>query len=564
MFDQRIAAGEEAHRALLKAKLVARRKKQRFDPNKQKEIDSFKKLREGADKIRSTVANMQKSIQRKESLVKQSNASQHAFPRTVGKARKVLAAADMEFAKFAGFPALLDQRNSALVEDDHQRARIFALLEDLDVQLDNFMRAGGSVKSESFVRLIEVRDGLESVASNPPRAPTRETLKLLAARQRQAAALTKGQAQTRADLVPTREGLLAAIENAWRHMVTSFDELAQLERQLSTQNLSTSPITEQKNKQDELKTAIKALRKDVIEVKKANAAFLPILDDQQQLDDEISQNRDFSPKITQSQLEELGKNSPAYAVAIGHLLGSDQVLDPRTLRRELARPVGRSKYKSRIMELEYLVNAARRGAYVQVGRMTKGALTSALEAAGLPVSEVLARKSDMTEFEADGIAYWSDGTIDAVQHKTTTARNLFARRVHGFGEVTGSALEEQLTGASNQLSGLTAEGSSFDSFNQRIPETPPPGATRIANLRFENLKVPSEESLEEQYYPLISRVLSGRSIRGSRHEHVERVILEFKDGSVTFNRRDRGDEAAYDVSVDVGDERVEAPPLELK
>ncbi|MCG8329066.1 MAG: hypothetical protein MI974_15335 [Chitinophagales bacterium] len=269
----------------------------------------------------------------------------------------------------------------------------------------------------------------------------------------------------------------------------------------------------------------------------------PILAAQEALYIEFEDIPDLKDAAKQAYLQKLGSRNPHYADLIDQLLQSGRVLDPVNLMRELRKPVESTKYPSRIMELESLLDDAQRGAFVQVGRMKQPKLLAALRENGLNViaDQIAATSRADSEFEADGISYYSaDNRIEAVQHKMTKTTDPLRSRTHASKEITEPEFEKQLKGAVNQLSGLTAHGGTQNILGG-IPETPPPGAIRIANLRFTSIDIPAPARLVH-YESVIKRILSGaeKESMGPRSQFVERIRLHFRNGVVEYNKKTDG------------------------
>ena len=259
--------------------------------------------------------------------------------------------------------------------------------------------------------------------------------------------------------------------------------------------------------------------------------------EQSALDRQISKSPNLTGVIEGIMINKMKEMNRGYGNQIEWLLKSGRVLDGETLKRELFDPVKPDKYVSRVMELESLSADAKKGAYVQVGRMSRAALVEALEERNLEgaATQVKAAAAG-SEFEADGISYWPGGEIEATQHKTTRAVRPLERRVHETQEITEPEFEKQLREAANQLSGLTAKGGVANR-EGREPETPPPGALRVANLRFQSVRTPGGQELQK-YNEAIKAVLKERQRRDKkpRSHYVDRIILNFLDGKVIYNK----------------------------
>ena len=269
----------------------------------------------------------------------------------------------------------------------------------------------------------------------------------------------------------------------------------------------------------------------------------PILADQEALYVEFEDIPDLKDAAKQAYLRKLDRKNTQYATLIDQLLQSGRVLDPGNLMRELRKPVDATKYPSRIMELESLLGDAQRGAFVQVGRMKQPKLLAALRENGLNViaDQIAATSGADSEFEADGISYYSaDNRIEAVQHKMTKTTNPLISRTHASKEITEPEFEKQLKGAVNQLSGLTAHGGTQNILGG-IPETPPPGSVRIANLRFTSINIPATAMLVH-YESVIKTILSKaeKESKGPRFQFVERIRLQFRNGIVEYNKSTDG------------------------
>jgi len=351
--------------------------------------------------------------------------------------------------------------------------------------------------------------------------------------------------EKRPPLVPDRPQQRELIIGEKDKVVQSAESLKQLRKDME----SLSPTARSKYgplvdecivKLEEIKKDLKAINTTGDPLKSIELIKLQ-LNKYRETEEKVEAIPDLQALIQDARIKRLATKDAEYANYIKQLLESSRVLDPENLQRELKKPVEKEKYVSRKMELEYLLTAltADKNALVQVGRMKKEQLAGRLKDAGFTLQSQAVLDSTVSEIEADGII-WLPDDVEAVQHKRTTSVNPLEGRVHGSMERTKPEFEKQLTEAANQLSGLTAQGSKWDTFHNRLPETPPEGEglNRVVNLLLVNVPVPDESRLAE-YEDVIRTVMSQSqsTARQPRSHYVEMIRINFNDGSLEYKRQ---------------------------
>ena len=351
---------------------------------------------------------------------------------------------------------------------------------------------------------------------------------------------------SRKKLLPERPELKAFIANKLQDIGKKIGYLKTLLNEIA-------PVHPKKRKPIESKivahlTSLDEIKKDL---KKINTTHEPIitipliktqLDLYDSIDEDLESIPDLKDIITASRIKDLKGENGAYGTLVEFLIGSPRLLDPFNLQTELKFPVEKTKYTSRIMELKFLQDAliANPNACIQVGRMNKQALVKALLNVGFNDQAAAVEDSTVPFIETDGIIWYSDHVV-AVQHKSTYALDPLSGRTHSTNEITEAEFEKQLTDASNQLSGLTSQGNTWDSFHNKLPETPPEAINvdRVANLKFFKADMPSDENLKI-YEDIIHEVMSKSQVtsRKERSHYVETIILNFRNETLVYKRHE--------------------------
>lgn len=351
---------------------------------------------------------------------------------------------------------------------------------------------------------------------------------------------------SRKKLLPERPELKAFIANKLQDIGEKIGYLKTLQNEIK-------PVGPKKRIPIELKidahlTTLDEIKKDL---KKINTTHEPIITISlikpqlaiyDSIDEDIESIPDLKDIITASKVKDLKGKNGAYGTLVEFLIGSPRLLDPFNLQIELKFPVEKTKYTSRIMELEFLRDAliANPNACIQVGRMNREALVKALLNVGFNDQATAVEDSTVPFIEADGIIWYSDHVV-AVQHKSTYAIDPLSGRTHSTNEITEAEFEKQLTDSSNQLSGLTSQGNTWDSFHNKLPETPPEAINvdRVANLKFFKVDMPSDENLKI-YEDIIYEVMSKSQVtsRKERSHYVETIILNFRNGTLVYKRQE--------------------------
>jgi|GEM_PF-4064509 len=529
----------EAQVAAARPKNIARKK-----PSKE-QMAAFTEASKKRDELGAKIETLEQrrqtstvTLTRQEGTIAQAAEAIDLYPALLEEASEALAQVPGEQESFASFRQELLRENKILPQELQNLTTLRDLLELLDGQIATYLRFNGSTGTGTYRAYLALQQEAADERQVLLSLPLERILSGIDANSARVQALVKRQTALE-PLLPSRGDIKALKEREAQSMGLQQTEINQVLSQAASAGLSGSGIAALQQQQQQAQKVLRGRMKAIDFTRdpaESIAALGPILDEQERLSEDVAANQDLTAAITGARLARLAGRGGLfvdYAALVDQLLTSGQVLDEATLRRELGRPVEPEKLPSRLMELTHLLEGAQQGAFVQVGRMTTGQLVAALRARSLDATAGTVEAAPPGEFEADGILYFPDGSVEAVQHKTTTSARPLEERIHTSGERTEPEFERQLRDAANQLSGLTAQGSTL-AFG-RVPEIPPPGATRVANLRFQNVALPDPGALDE-YNVVVRRVLGGtqRQDTGPRHPFVQRVVLSFRDGQVIY------------------------------
>jgi hypothetical protein len=404
-----------------------------------------------------------------------------------------------------------------------------------DKDADYFKRC--EARSKALQDLLETIDVLDYSVDEP-------TCTELAVR----AGTVLSEVKQATPLLPDRRALRETKANQLKVMNDKFSSLQQLVQSMTAVQGQQDKKKNLETLRDEQKKLCDGLHD--IDTTHAPEMVFPkvkaLVDGQEQLDQKIDALPDLKRLIVAGRLTRLRLSSTQYADLLKALLDSNRVLDKFNVERELKSPETDATHRmSRLMELQYLVDALRNGAVVQVGRMQKAALAEALRAQNLDAQATEVEGGQGSEFAADGIIWYAD-RMEAVQHKRTTSTRPLEARRHGTGEINlEGELVRQLRDAANQLSGLTAGGARRRAaqFGSTVPEVPPRGLNRVrlANLSFVNVNLPVVDTLADYTATIGALMRQQQSVGGEQlGEFVELIRLLFRNGQVEYRRQPDG------------------------